>query len=56
MVAAAEDWAEEGQVGWRSAWERESRRPRVDMSESGVEMERLRRVAAAFSWSVSDAE
>lgn len=43
MVVAEEE-------GWRRRWDRASNKPRVAMRESRFEMERLRRVAIAFSW------
>lgn len=50
-------WTAFGEVeGWRRRWERASRRPRVDMRASRLEMERLRSVATAFSWAVWEGE
>lgn len=41
---------------WRSAWESASSNPREDMRGSREVMERLRRVAAAFSWEEGEEE
>lgn len=55
-MAAAADLAEGGEDALRRAWERASRRPRVDIRHSREDMERLRRVAVAFSCDTGDGE